>query len=65
MARFGGILLRQKHSLRRKLWRAGWRVGTPEQKDVLPGGGVFKRTGGAKRAKPIKTGFFAFWKRDK
>src|SRR5882672_5616537 len=32
-------------------------------KDVLPGGGVLKRTGGAKRAKPMFAGFFAFWKR--
>ena len=43
------------------LWRAGGRGF--RTKDVLPGGGVFKRTGGAKRAKPIKTGFFAISKR--
>jgi len=36
-----------------------------EGRDLLPGGGVFKRDKRDKRDKSIKTGFFAFWKRDK
>ena len=53
-------LLRQKHYGGRGAGGRGFRT-----KDVLPGGGVFKRDKRDKRDKSIKTGFFAFWKRDK
>ena len=39
---------------------------TPEGREYLrPQGAVFKRDKRDKRDKSIKTGFFAFWKRDK
>ena len=36
-----------------------------QYKRCSPGRGVFKRDKRDKRDKSIKTGFFAFWKRDK